>query len=201
MTDNSTENPQRLELRKYPNRRYYDVTRSRHVTLPQIRALIRQGHEVQVTDSKTGRDITAAVLAQIILDHDAPKLKVFPVAMLHRLIQTNEQLIGEFVEKYFNRAFMAFFESQQQFDKYMQQMLDVQRQGPAGDWMRAMMGPANPFMFASSMQAQPPQPSGGQSAETADGQDVGQLKKSVEQLSQQLEALQQQMQRREDGRD
>ncbi len=75
-----------LEIKKYPNRRYYDATRSRHVTLEEINNLIRDGYEVRVTDSKTGQDITAKVLAQIILELDSPKLGIFPVPLLHRLI-------------------------------------------------------------------------------------------------------------------
>jgi polyhydroxyalkanoate synthesis regulator protein len=43
-----------LAIRKYPNRRYYDSTRSQHVKLEEIHELIRQGYEIQVTDSKTG---------------------------------------------------------------------------------------------------------------------------------------------------
>ena len=75
----------RLKIRKYPNRRYYDSTRSRHLTLEALYAAIRDGYEIEVTDSKTGQDITAKVLAQIIIDLDPPKLGVFPVALLHKL--------------------------------------------------------------------------------------------------------------------
>ena len=38
-------------IRKYPNRRLYDVTRSKHLTLDELVELIKQGHEVQVIDS------------------------------------------------------------------------------------------------------------------------------------------------------
>ena len=38
----------RLELKKYPNRRYYDATHSRHLTLDEIQSLIQQGYDIQV---------------------------------------------------------------------------------------------------------------------------------------------------------
>jgi len=91
-----------LRIRKYPNRRYYDSTRSRHVTLEEIHNLIRQGYEVEVTDSKTGQDITAKLLGQIIVELDPPKMGVFPVSMLHRLLRSNQELVGDFIQKYFN---------------------------------------------------------------------------------------------------
>jgi polyhydroxyalkanoate synthesis repressor PhaR len=127
----------RLEIRKYPNRRYYDTTRSRHVTLEQIHALIRDGHEVRVVDSKTDQDITAKILAQIIIEMDAPKLGVFPVTMLHRLLQSNQDLVTQFVQKYFNQPLMAF--------------MDAPRStGPGmADWTRMMWGPLNPSFWSS----------------------------------------------------
>ena len=58
MAQTSPESPRRLIIKKYPNRRYYDATRSRHVTFEELHSLVRDGYELQVTDSKTGEDIT-----------------------------------------------------------------------------------------------------------------------------------------------
>jgi len=115
----------RLKIRKYPNRRYYDATRSRHLTLEEIHAAIRDGYEIEVTDSKTGRDITAKVLAQIIIELDPPKLDVFPVALLHKLLRTNEQLVQDFTEKYFNQALSTFLKSQRKFEKSLRSAMGL----------------------------------------------------------------------------
>lgn len=130
-----------LKIRKYPNRRYYDTTRSRHVTLEEIHTLIRQGHEIEVTDSVTGEDITAKVLAQLLIELDPLKLGVFPVPMLHRLLRSNEQAVGEFVEKYFNQPLAAFLESQRDFERYMHRLWGVRAAGPTvAEWARTMWG-------------------------------------------------------------
>jgi polyhydroxyalkanoate synthesis repressor PhaR len=107
----------RLKIRKYRNRRYYDSTSRRHLTLDKIHAAIRHGHEIEVTDSKTGQDITAKILAQIIIELDPPKLGVFPVALLHKLLRANEQIVQGFTEKYFNQAVAAFAGSQRKFER------------------------------------------------------------------------------------
>jgi len=137
-----------VDIRKYPNRRYYDTSRSRHVTLEEIYELICQGQDVRVTDTKSGQDITAKVLAQIILEHDPPKLDVFPVQLLHRLIRSNEQLVHDFVDKYFNQALSAFLASQKQFEQYLRQSIGLQSPASMGSqWVQAMMGPfAQAFM-------------------------------------------------------
>src|SRR5258706_13952920 len=93
--------PEFFEFKKYPNRRFYDVTRSRHVTLSDLYELVRVGKQIRVTDSKTGRDITNIVLTQIILEHDPPKLNLFPASLLHQAIQANQQMVLKFVATYF----------------------------------------------------------------------------------------------------
>lgn len=131
----------RLDIRKYPNRRYYDSTRSKHLTLEQIHGLIRDGYEIRVTDSKSGEDITAKVLAQIILELDPPKLSVFPAELLHRLIRANEQLVTDFTEKYFSNALSAFLESRRHFELYLREALNLGKtESGSPDWMRLVFG-------------------------------------------------------------
>ena len=78
-----------LQIRKYPNRRYYDSTRSRHVRLLDIRKAVQAGCFVCVRDSRTDEDITNQVLGQIILNEDGAKLSVFPPEALHHLIRSD----------------------------------------------------------------------------------------------------------------
>ena len=77
-----------LDVRKYPNRRYYDVTRSKHVTLTDLLELTLTGHAIRVTDSRTAVDITNRVLAQILLERGQPKLDLLPTWILRQVIRT-----------------------------------------------------------------------------------------------------------------
>lgn len=107
-----------LHVKKYPNRRFYDQTRSRHVKLDELYQLVRDGHEIVVTDS-AGNDITNIVLTQLILEHDPPKLDLFPATLLHQAIQANQDMVRMFVDQYFSRAMDAFMTSRQQFDAFL----------------------------------------------------------------------------------
>jgi len=127
-----------LDIRKYPNRRYYDATRSRHLTLEEIHDAIREGFEVRVTDNKTGQDITGKVLAQIIIELDPLKLGVFPVAMLHRLLQANQQMVGDFISRYFSGPLMQFLDPRHGIEHYMRQAFSGEG---GGGWARMMMNP------------------------------------------------------------
>jgi polyhydroxyalkanoate synthesis repressor PhaR len=65
MAKNNSDEPRTLEIRKYQNRRYYNGTRSRHLSLQQLHRLIIEGYNIRVLDAKTNQDITPKVLTQI----------------------------------------------------------------------------------------------------------------------------------------
>jgi polyhydroxyalkanoate synthesis repressor PhaR len=120
-----------LEIRKYPNRRFYDTTRSRHVTLADLHALILAGHDLHVTDAQSGADITHAILTQIILENEAPKLELFPVRMLHQIIRTQRQFLGDVMADFFRGWLEAQRRSQQQWMEVMSQLFGGLPRGDA----------------------------------------------------------------------
>lgn len=178
-----------VELRRYPNRRYYDSARSQHLTLEDIYRLVRDGYNVRVSDSKTGEDISARILAQLILEHDPPKLAAFPVELLHQIIRSNETLLRDFVEKYFNGALTAFLNSQREFDRYLGQTLGLYGLPPGGrNWAEAMM---RPFLqtFLTGGRTKTAAESNGNTPPPADDD----LRKTVAELQKQLADLQQKL--------
>jgi polyhydroxyalkanoate synthesis repressor PhaR len=148
-----------LEIKKYPNRRYYDATHSRHLTLEEIRSLIQQGYDLRVIDAKTSADITAQVLTQIILELDTPKLDSLPVPLLVRLIRMNDQLVKDFIEKYFNQALKSFFDYQKQLEEQIRKTHGLPPVFPSvSAWTKAVLEPFSAVF------------SGASAAKTAEGQ-------------------------------
>lgn len=132
----------KLEIKKYPNRRYYDATHSRHLTLDEIRSHIQQGYDLHVIDAKTHADITAQVLTQIILELDTPKLDSLPVPLLVRIIRMNDQLVKDFVDKYFNQALQSFLDYQQQVEDQIRRTHGLPAVFPSvSAWTKAMLQP------------------------------------------------------------
>src|SRR5215471_217042 len=121
MATNDREESGILEIRKYQNRRYYDSTHSRHLTLEQIHRQIIEGYNIRVLDAKTNEDITSRVLTQILLEYEPVNLDVFSNELLTRAIRVNDRLLKDFVDVYFRQAFEAFCGSQKQFDQMLRQ--------------------------------------------------------------------------------
>ena len=53
----------------------------------------------------------------IILELDPAKVDSLPVPLLVRIIRMNDQLVKDFVEKYFNQALKSFLDYQQQVEE------------------------------------------------------------------------------------
>ena len=173
----SESSAKRLEIKKYPNRRYYDATHSRHLTLDEIRQLIQQGYDLRVVDARASSDITAQVLTQIILELDPAKVDSLPVPLLVRIIRMNDQLVKDFIEKYFNQALKSFLDYQQQVEEQIRRTHGLPSVFPSvSAWTKAVLEP-----FASAF-----------SSHTL-GQGAGQAAPDAAALQQQVRDLQAQV--------
>jgi polyhydroxyalkanoate synthesis repressor PhaR len=72
-------------IKKYANRKLYHTSRKSYITLSDIATLAAAGHDLQIIDNERGSDITAAVVAQaMIQSRDAA---TSPVQMISGLLQ------------------------------------------------------------------------------------------------------------------
>ncbi len=84
---------------------------SKYISLPEIEELIRSGKTVEIVDSRTGEDLTGAVLVQIIAENHPEKIAMFPTAMLHSILRANNVMMG-FLQDYFRNslAYLDYFQ-------------------------------------------------------------------------------------------
>jgi polyhydroxyalkanoate synthesis repressor PhaR len=54
------------KIKRYANRKLYDTKSKQYITLDKIAKLLKAGEEVSVLDNKTGEDITAVTVSQIL---------------------------------------------------------------------------------------------------------------------------------------
>lgn len=99
-------------VKKYGNRRLYDTGRSRYVTLDQVGESIRGGEDVRVVDAKSGEDLTAATLAQIIVEGRGAA-RLLPVPLLVQLIRMGDDALAEFLGQYVTWALEVYLQVRQ----------------------------------------------------------------------------------------
>lgn len=74
-------------IKRYANRKLYDTSCSRYVTLDQIAEMIRNGDEIQIIDNRTKADLTAVTMAQILVEDEKNGRRARPLPALRELIQ------------------------------------------------------------------------------------------------------------------
>jgi polyhydroxyalkanoate synthesis repressor PhaR len=75
------------QIRRYDNRKLYDPLTRRYVTLEGLARLVADGQEIEVTDQKTGEDLTSLTLAQVLLEGVKQGASRIPRQVLTRLIR------------------------------------------------------------------------------------------------------------------
>ena len=77
-------------VKRYGNRKLYDTSDSRYVTLDEIGRWVKAGEEVKILENDTGEDLTAVTFAQIILEEERRKSGFLSLPMLREIIQHGE---------------------------------------------------------------------------------------------------------------
>jgi polyhydroxyalkanoate synthesis repressor PhaR len=77
-------------IKRYANRKLYNINSGQYVTLEEIGAMVRRGEEVQVVDHASGADITTLVLTQVIFEQEKRLGGLLPRTILSRVIQAGE---------------------------------------------------------------------------------------------------------------
>jgi polyhydroxyalkanoate synthesis repressor PhaR len=185
MAENTTENAKAgdataavgdaVVIRKYANRRLYNTATGSFVTLDGLHKMVVDGETFVVVDARTGNDITASVLTQIVAEQESRGESLLPLDLLRQAISLYDKGLGGHFSTYLNQSMEGFAHSMEQ----------VQRLGDIG--RRNMELFQRSFgMFAPGAAWKPP---GGDSGAAKPG-DSGDRDEEVRDLREQLAELQ-----------
>jgi polyhydroxyalkanoate synthesis repressor PhaR len=152
-------------IRKYSNRRLYDASGSRHVTLEDLRKLIIAGEKIKVVDDKSDEDLTRAVLLQIIAEQEHLGRPVLNAELLAMIIRFYGSPMQAPLSRYLEEAFTSVLRQQQTMQSEMTKVLQAPF-APLADLARKNMELWNHAFDAQSAApagsgSKPEQPGGG----------------------------------------
>jgi len=87
-------------IKKYANRRLYDASISKHVTLEDIRDLIVRGEKIKVVEDKSGEDITRLILLQVIAEQEQFGKPILTTQLLESIIRYYGGPMQDFMARY-----------------------------------------------------------------------------------------------------
>ncbi len=99
-------------IKKYANRRLYDASQSRHITLDDIRGLIVKGEKIRVVEDKTGHDITRHILLQVIAEQEQFGRPILSTTVLESIIRFYGNSMQGFLASFLEKSVETFLHQQ-----------------------------------------------------------------------------------------
>ena len=135
----STEQTQSVDsirlIKKYPNRRLYDIETSSYITIQEVKAIVVKGEPLKVVDAKTNEDLTRSIFLQILLEEEAGGLPLFSEAALANMIRfyghSMQALMGNYLEN-----------NIQHFCNFQKQMTDQSQPLSPDMWAQFLISPS-----------------------------------------------------------
>ncbi len=87
------------KIKRYANRKLYNTTNKRYITLDEIADLVQGGDEVEVIENESGEDITNITLSQIIFEKQKKRDAFVPRSIFHDLIQNSGNTLYDTLQK------------------------------------------------------------------------------------------------------
>lgn len=121
------ENSQIRLVKRYANRKLYDVQASQYITLDGIRELVRQGEDVRVVDNESGEDLTRLTLAQIIYEEERRKNGVISLPLLRWFVERGDEAMRDIMRS-MEKGREAFETMREATEKRVQQLMHAPHQ-------------------------------------------------------------------------
>ena len=141
-----------LVIKKYANRRLYNTAEGCFVTLADLHELVKQEVAFVVLDVKSGKDLTASVLAQIVAEEENKGNNMFSPDYLRQILKLYSTGTPPELASYLEQSISYFTENQDQMSKQFNDMLtggDTNMDTAMEKW--AEIGQQNMAMFQKSM--------------------------------------------------
>ncbi len=125
-----------VTIKKYPNRRLYDTSKSQYVNMEYIKTLVNERTDFNVVDSKTGDDVTKTILLQIISESETNEHQsLLTNKLLKQLIRFYDSDMQLFLREYLEQSLISFMEQQDNLQGMMKNMVDT---SPLGMFSKIM---------------------------------------------------------------
>jgi len=88
------------KIKKYANRKLYNTTEKKYISLDQLAVLIKAGEEVSIVDNRTGEDITSSIVSQLLARDKKDEEAEVPSSILIQLLRRGGGTVVDYAKKY-----------------------------------------------------------------------------------------------------
>jgi len=135
-----------ITIKKYPNRRLYDTSKSQYINIDTIRELVMSHKDFRVVDSKTEDDLTKSILLQIISEQENnDSQSLLTQSVLKQLIRFYGSDMQVFLSQYIEQSLSTFIDRHESMQGVMKDMMDASPMNVFSQMMGQNMAAWNPF--------------------------------------------------------
>ena len=106
-------------IKKYSNRKLYDTTDKRFISMDEIANLIKAGEEVSIHNHKTGQDLTASIVSQLLGRKSGKFDSEVPSKVLFQLLRKGSKGLVGSARKYFGFWQNALTMAEDELDNFV----------------------------------------------------------------------------------
>ena len=140
------ENDEIVHIKKYANRRLYNMETSSYVTLDDLQELVKRNVNFVVRDAKTEEDLTRQILLQIILEQESGGTNILPVEMLRSLIRYYDTEMHQSLSEYLGNSMSLFTQNKEEMLEQFNGLGDWAKfQQQQTEWFNKTMEMMNPL--------------------------------------------------------
>jgi len=110
-------------IKRYQNRKLYDTSQSRYVTLNDIADMIKNGEDVKVIDNQTKEDLTSLTLTQIIFEQEKKKKSLLPLQALRQIIQSGPSQVVDYVASKADEVVHSISHARNEVEDYIENLI------------------------------------------------------------------------------
>ncbi len=110
-------------IKRYANRKLYDATDRKYVTLEKIGEMIKSGEEISVVDNKTGEDLTAATVSQILAKDAKGDIDEAASNVMVQLLRKGPGTLVDYGKRYVSMWDRALTMADEEIDKLVDRLV------------------------------------------------------------------------------
>lgn len=110
-------------IKKYANRKLYDTTDKRYLTMDRLSELIKSGEEVSIVDNETGDDLTSSIVSQLLAREDSDTDKAVPSRVLMQMLRKGRGTLFGYGKKYVSLWQSALTLSKDEIEKLVNSLV------------------------------------------------------------------------------
>ena len=113
-------------IKKYANRKLYDSTDKKYISMDKLSKLIKKGEDIVIIDNETGNDLTASIVSSLIAKTaktEGKTAQIISSGMLIKFFRKGGATLTDYTKKYTSLWQKSFTMAEDELDYFVKKLI------------------------------------------------------------------------------